>query len=297
MTIVSNSNMETFQRCQRMFYYSVVQNLTPKQMSTPIRRGSFGHKCMELGMEVLMNGGSLEEATEAAYGPVTEMMQSGDPAAAEIIYVARHVAAFLAYFHTNPNITWRPVALEEVGLWDLNNDVPIERDQVEDYHLVYAYTPDIIIEFIKGPFKGQFGVLDYKFLGQYMSQDTIDMSVQIPKYIIYRSKIRPEQRLRRGAFVQFNTRATPTDTGHKLFLIKWIEPEKAELAEIERENKALAYEVAKARYIDEPQVFLRTQNKDVCGRCWFKEICHTERRGKDATHIIERDFKQNDYGY
>jgi hypothetical protein len=133
-----------------------------------------------------------------------------------------------------------------------------------------------------------------------MSEVAINMAQQIPKYIIYRNKTHPEHKIRRGAFVQLNTRATVNDTGHKLFLIKWVEPNKHRLARIEFENEQLIKRVAAA--YDKPESeFLRTVNKDVCDRCFFsKDLCPSEFDGKSpevVQKIIDREYVQNEYGY
>jgi hypothetical protein len=231
------------------------------------------------------------------------LLESGDPDTAEMMKVYRHVITFIQFTQTDA-INWKPVALEDRGMWNLDRNMDMTKDQLKvtpfDEDLVFGYTPDLVIEFTHGLYKGQQAVLDYKFLGQYMSEVAINMAQQIPKYIIYRNKTHPEHKIRRGAFVQLNTRATPTDTGHRLFLIKWVEPNKHRLARIEYENEQLIKRVA-AAHEKEPQEFLRTVNKDVCDRCFFaSDLCPAEFDGKPAEvvqKIIDREYIPNDYGY
>lgn len=298
MPIVSNSDIETYQKCERMYYYSRVMRLRPRQLSPWLKRGTFGHTCMEEGFKVILNGGTTQEASEViAAGPLQELMESGDPDTAEMMKVYRHVITFIE-FSQREDVHWRPVALEDTGMWNLSSNTEhtkVEGEEVDDF--VFAYTPDLIIEFTHGLYKGQHAVLDYKFIGQYMSEVAINMAQQIPKYIIYRNKTHTDFKIRRGAFVQLNTRADATATGHKLFLVKWVEPNKQRLERIEFENEKWVERVASAR-TKAPEDFLRTVNKDVCDKCFFgRDLCPAEFDGKPIEKILEREYVRNEYGY
>lgn len=300
MTIISNSNIETFQKCQRMFYYAQVLGLQPRVLPDFLKRGSFGHECMETGFQTILDGGSVEDAYESiASGPLQTLMNSGDPDAAEMMKVYRHVITFITWTQSE-EIAWRPVALEDVGMWNISLNIEGNKELHEN-DILFAYTPDIIIEFTHGLYKGQHAVLDYKFIGQYMSDVAINMAQQIPKYIVYRNKTHTDFKIRRGAFVQLNTRARPDDTGHKLFLVKWVEPNKHRLSRIEYENEQWAKQVAHARKNFTSDQYLRTVNKDVCNRCFFaNDLCPAEFDGKSpevVQKIMDREYVKNEYGY
>lgn len=294
MTIVSNSEIETYQKCERMFYYSRVLRLRPKALPVFIRRGSFGHDLMEHGFQALLDGGTVDDALQAAAVPLTQLMESDDKDKADLMGVYRHVTTFITWTQSE-EVGWKVVALEDRGMWNISQNREM-KDGDPETDLIFGYTPDIIIEFTHGQLRGQHAVLDYKFVGQYMTEETINMAQQIPKYIIYRNKTKTDFKIRRGAFVQLNTRATATDKGHKLFLVKWVTPSAKRLERIERENELLAQRVASA-YGGLSEQFLRTVNKDVCGRCFYYELCTNELDGKPIEKIMDREFKHNDYGY
>lgn len=301
MTIISNSDIETAQKCERMFYYSRMYGgggIRPKQLPVALKRGSFGHKMMEKGFESIVEGGGLEEACLAAGVILEELMKSGDPDTPDMMKVYRHVCAFFDYALSD-KCAWRPVAIEERGMWNLTTNLPMTKEEamLAEEDRIFGYTPDLIVEFVSGLFKGQHAVLDYKFLGQYMKENAITMSQQIPKYCIYRNKTHTDFKIRRGAFIQLNTSAAVGDSGHKLFLIKWVEPTAEEFKQIEEENEILVHRTAEL-YEDKDRRFLRTVNKDVCNWCFFaNDICPMERNGKDITKTVERVYIPNDYGY
>lgn len=297
MTIVSNSDIETSQKCEKMFEYSRIRKLRPRNLPVNLKRGIFGHQMMEKGFDVLISGGTLEQATEAAAVVLSELLSSGDPDMAEMMGVYRHVCAFLSY-SISDKCHWRPIATEVSSMWNITDGAPISPTRtLAGDERVFAFTPDLIVEFVSGPYRGQQAVLDYKFLGQYMKERALNMSQQIPKYILYYRKLNPNTKLRMGAFVQLNTRAQKNDTGHKLFLIKWIEPTKREFQEIELDNEIAVERVA--QMYDEPnRRHPRTSNKDVCNWCFFADdLCPMERNGQSVEKIIERNYVFNDYGY
>lgn len=285
-----------------MFEYAVIKNLTPKQLPVYIQRGSFGHECAEEGINTLIAGGSLNDAVNSAYVVLQDLMNSNNLLTGEIMGVFKHVNAFLSYLVDDA--PFRPVATEAKGMWNITQNMAMPVDdkswQESDTYAedrIFGYTPDLIIEFTKGRFKGQLGVLDYKFLSQYMKEIALEMAQQIPKYMIYRAKEFPDQRIRHGAYIQFNTRAAIGASGHQLFLVKWLDNSitKGRLEQVEFENELLVEKVATAQ--ENRTHFLRTVDQAVCERCWFAEICNIEFNGKSAEKVIEREFKQNDYGY
>lgn len=302
MTIVSNSNMYTIQKCEKMFEYAVIKNLVPKQLPVYIQRGTFGHECAEVGINTLIAGGSVDDAINASYKVLEELLNSNNPLIGEIMGVFKHVSAFLHYLDKDAH--FRPVATEAKGMWNItqNMAMPVDDKSWQDSDAyaedrIFGYTPDLIIEFTNGRFKGQLGVLDYKFLSQYMKEIALEMAQQIPKYMIYRSKQFPSQRIRHGAYIQFNTRAAVGSSGHQLFLIKWLDNSitQSRLQQVEFENELLVEKVATA--VENREIFLRTVDQAVCERCWFAQICNIEFNGKSAEKVIEREYKQNDYGY
>jgi len=285
-----------------MFEYAVIRNLTPKELPVYIQRGSFGHDCAERGINTLIAGGSIDDAIKSSYTALEELMDSNNPLTGEIMGVFKHVQAFLYYIVNDAS--FRPVATEAKGMWNMTQNMAMPVDdkswQESDAYAedrIFGYTPDLIIEFTKGLYKGQLGVLDYKFLSQYMKEIALEMAQQIPKYMIYRSKQFPSQRIRHGAYIQFNTRAAIGASGHQLFLVKWLDNSitKGRLEQVEFENELLVEKVATAT--ENKTYFLRTVDQAVCERCWFAEICNIEFNGKSAEKVIERGFKQNDYGY
>ena len=278
--IVSNSDIYSFQKCERKFYYERVLQLRPKEYPEAMEIGTFGHKLMEEFFTVILNGGSYEDAAAA----------TGQHLIAEInrperTKIYRHVLAFGAYFLEQP---WKLVALEEKG----SHPVAPGRE--------FGFTPDLILEWTMGPKRGQLAVMDFKFTGQYWNDKQINMFQQVPKYIAYKND-RDGTNIRMGGVVMLNTRATAKDSGTKLFLVKWVPITKKKLDVIRYENEILVERVApffKMPPENAERLVVRTVDHYQCKLCWFADdLCPMDLNGQDTSRVIERNYILNDYGY
>lgn len=277
--IISNSDIQSFQKCEKRFYFERLLELRPREYPPAMEVGTFGHKMMEAGFEVILAGGTYEEACHAA-----GQLLMGELKNPERMKVYKHVVAFIAYFLDQP---WRVVAIEEKG------NSPIS-DEIE-----FGFTPDLIIEFTRGPLKGQLAILDYKFTGQYWTDREINMAQQIPKYMVYKN-LRDGTNIRRGAVVMLNTRAADSAKGQQLFLVKWINPSQQRLQEIQRENEILLNRVKPYYELgpEDSDKFMRTVDIKQCKMCFFADdLCPADFDGKDTSRIIKHNYIINDYGY
>lgn len=275
--IISNSDIQSFQKCEMRFFYERILELRPRNYPPAMEVGTFGHKMMEEGFTVILNGGTYEEAVEAVSKLLLDQMQHPERMA-----VFRHVIAFIAWFQEQP---WRVVGIEEKGNFKIDDDKE------------FGFTPDLIIEWTAGPLKGQLEILDYKFTGQAWTDAEIDMSQQLPKYLIYKNK-RDGTNIHRCGIVQLFTRAAQEKKGSQLFLVKHKVPSKHRLQEIERENEILMDRVRPHFENPDQSKLMHTVDAKQCKMCWFaSDLCPMDMDGKDTTNVKARNYIKNDYGY
>ena len=282
---ISHSDIKSLNKCEFRWYYERHLNLIPVAgLPLPMEVGTFGHSLMEESFKVLQAGGTFEEATAAA-GALLQGVT--EPA---MMKVFRNVLAFVAYFQEQP---WRVHQIEDKGSY-----VFAEGKE-------FGFTPDLVVEILDGPLKGQFIVVDYKFTGQYWVDREVNMHSQVPKYMLYK-KMRDGLDIKRGLIVMLNTRAKADTTGTDLFLLKWITPSTRRLENLHRENenmidRILMLKKYAEKYGDEELRLILTHTGDEkqCKMCHFADdICPMQFDGKDITRVIKRNYKQNDtYGY
>jgi hypothetical protein len=284
---ISHSDIKDFQSCEYKWFYGRYKNLTPAGgLPDVMQTGLFGHDLMEEAFKVIMAGGTFEEAANASGQLLMDVMDR--PLLAKVY---KNVLAFVAWFQQQE---YRVVGIEE------KQSVPVALAPYE-----FGFTPDIRFEFLKGPYRGQQGMLDYKFTGQYWSDREVNAFNQVPKYILYHNKITGDN-IRHGGVVMLNTRATATDTGSKLFIIKWLPISKYRLKLIERENEIMldrVYTMQKyGEEFGEEELKLQlvhAQNEKTCKFCFFADdLCPMDQMGKDTARSMRNNYKQNtQYGY
>lgn len=277
MTIISNSEITTFQRCPKRFFFERVSRLVPKEMPLPLRIGNFGHAMMEAAMLALIEKpGSYEHALDA----VNDVLATGETI--EEMKVYRHVLAGVAGYIENG---WQPVAVEEEVQVQIDDD------------LVFGMKPDLVFEFTKGLSRGKLGIMDYKFTGQYWNDREVSLFLQGFKYAAYWNESKGTN-IRHIGICMFNTRAVANATGSQLWLVKWPNVTKQTLENVKVENEYMLRQI-KPMYEDpEGTFFPRTTNKQECKLCPFADdACPMDLSGKPIDKVLERNYTHNTYGY
>lgn len=268
---ISNSQIASFQKCQKRFYFEHVLKLRPLEYPEAMTRGLDGHLMMEAFFTALIEGKSYDECTEAVNSVLLGMPPSS-------LSVYRHVLAFGAYFCSQP---WKPILVEANHIADTATGE-------------FAFTPDLAVEWTEGIKRGQQFLLDYKFTGQYWTDREVALSQQLPKYVIYLNKA--GYKINNAGLVMLNTRAAAGATGTNLFLIKWLPLNKQKLATIKADNEEMIRQTSSAKQFWTPEKFRRTVDQYACKMCVFGEdLCPADLEGRETKRIIERNYVVNDY--
>lgn len=272
--IVSNSQIQSLQMCEKRFYFEHNDTLRPNEFPINVERGIFGHEMFEAFFKAMQEGMSYEDCVTAV-NPVL-LTGMSDP---ELLKAYRLVIAFGAWIF---NQDFKVIECE------VNRTYPVGDD-------VFGYTPDLILEWTKGPKRGRRVIVDFKFTGQYWNDYELDAFQQLPKYMIYYNKDRTENKVTNCAVAMLNTRASQDARGDKLFLFKWLNITKKKLQEIERENEIMVRRVRHVKDTYKPEDYMRTVNTYACKMCFFAKPCTMELLGHDNTKVLELMYKPNKY--
>lgn len=281
--IISHSNLKTFYDCEMKAYFSIKLNLRPKNWPDPIQKGFVGHEFMEAAFEAVLQGADYDEVVEILNNKLSRFLVE-HPNFLQFTDVYRHVLAFVGYYFQQP---WKIVATEVNDNWPVDDDA------------TFGFTPDLILEWTRGPKKGLPFVLDFKFTGQFWNDKQLNMVQQMLKYLIYYNKIHGTK-MRHAGVAMLNTRANANDNKN-LFMIKWLPVSKTKLETIERENEMLIkrYEPYMRMTAEEyKEVATRTPNEFLCKTCFYAEdVCPMDLNGLDITNAIKTNYVENEYGY
>lgn len=291
---VSNSMILSLQQCEKRFEYEHVYRIRPKKYPEAMERGIGGHELMDAFFSCMRDGGTYDDCVEAVNKVLPQFI--GTPT--QEVY--RHILAFGAYCFQQE---FKVLEVERNQMHPLFAEV-LRNGAYED--LDFAYTPDLLLEWTKGPKRGFKFMLDFKFTGQYWTDKEVGVYQQLPKYVIYWNKNNPDKKpVRHAAIAMMNTRASAGATGQNLFLLKWVNLRKEKLVNVERENETMAIKAAEKRIVGESfppgdpmrvQEFSRNVNTYGCKMCIFGEdLCPMELEGRDITKTMERNYIHNTY--
>lgn len=277
---ISNSQIASRQKCEKRFYFEHILKLRPLEYPEAMEKGIFGHDMMKAFFDKMLEGGTYEECVEAVSKLLTE-----DVIFSSQVSVYRHVLAFGAYVFAQP---WRVISVEQSKL------APVRRESGDD--LSFAFTPDLVLEWTKGPKEGSRFIIDFKFTGQYWNDREVNMYQQVPKYIVYTNELEGNNLIKYGAVVMLNTRASAAASGTGLFMVKWIPLNRTKLQTIKAENEALMEEIAIDKTFKKPEDYKRTVDAYQCKLCFFADdLCPADLEGRPTQRIIERSYKVNTY--
>lgn len=267
---LSHSQAEAVNQCEMKFKYAHIDSLEPKSRSTALMRGTNGHKFFEVFFLEIKKGMSTAHAMQA--GQIA-MMEESDVALLNLPLVTQWVQEVWEI----KRHTWEVVLVEEthrIELGDLGQ---------------FPYTMDLII---RHKLTGELWMVDHKFLGQFYSEDVMDLMPQMPKYIAA-YEAQHGVKIAGAIYNMVTTRTNAKD----LFLMYEFKVSDA------RKNNAMREQVETFKAVEEiesgKRLPVRTINKMNCGHCSFKVLCKEEINGDMAMLGAVKDmmFQPNTYGY
>lgn len=278
---ISNSQIMDAQKCEKRFYFAHILKLRPKSYPAPMERGIFGHALLQAFFEMMATGATFEECVEATH-PLILAEQNHDNLA-----IYRHV---LAFGNRAFEEGWEVISCE------VNYLYPLFEDDGGDGGLNFAFTPDIVFRWTKGPRRGNYFMLDFKFTAQEWNDREIAVYQQVPKYAVYWNLMNPDKKIHNLGVVNLLTRAAVAAPGNKLFVVKWLKVTTEKMDNIERENNRLVQRVAHMKKNYQPEDYLRTVDSYQCKLCFFGEdICPADLEGRSIEKYIKVNYEINTY--
>lgn len=285
--LISNSEVDTKLRCNRLHYYQYALGLYPKKVSRANSIGNLGHHVLEYYYRAIMEGESREDAFHAGMAQIIEAPNHEDY---EIVRLVSQ--RFLQYHERYQNERFKVRGVEGVF------SIPLENGTT------YPLTLDLLVEYVDGPLAGQYVVIDHKFKYDFFSTDELSMHVQTYKYIYALRKL--GYPVKRSMLNQIRYREGIKDID-KLFKREILEPTDIQLENIMREHMMVSSEIANVK--QQPvswyaQNAPRRFNPKDCGFCYFRIPCRQELLGKDASATLTDMYAPEDpstfyrkYGY
>lgn len=286
---ISNTEAQTMLLCEKQHEYRFLRNLEPKPhlLSTPLRRGLMGHVALENYYLALQAGDSVELARQAAMDSLKKQMSDfiiaddEDDTAIQIAGELKKILnIYFDYYETEP---FKVLEVEKVYTIPINDSID------------YGLKLDLLIEMIKGQFKGEIMVMDHKIIFNLKKPAEIEMNVQQPKYV---HAVRMNDIPVRGAYLnQIRHRKMDRSDLSKIFQRTPIMPTSMRIKNIWEEQTKVAEKIQQRRENPNGYVALRNFSDLVCPYCPFQTICYNELENKNVDTMIEAAYRPSTYGY
>lgn len=284
--VVSNSEVQTWNTCQRSYYYQYSMGLTPAAKATYFRRGTYGHNYLQKFFETMQNNPlDFDLAKQKAEYTLIVAMQD-NMLDVEMIgtlrtVLNRYVDRLRERFESG---AWRVLSVEEVFELPLTNDFS------------FGFKPDLVL-WIQD--KGVV-LVDHKIVYDFWSQAELDLDPQTRKYM---AALRANGKQVDGIMmnqIRYRLLKTRLQSDDELFRESFYFPSPVELREIMREQIIASREILNFRSQSKDiqnATARRVLKKTICEWCPVFDLCYTELRGGFIDTLVEVDYKKNDYAY
>lgn len=282
MRKISNSEVATWLRCQRKYYYEFDLNLQPNVQGQALSRGVLLHEILATYYQALKDGGNHSTAMNIGRGVLMQFMGQADQFAIEtVMEVDRLLAGYWAFYNGNPD--WEIIEVEK------QYDVPI----TDDYE--FSMRLDLLVKDRK---TGDLAIVDHKTTYDFWQPEDVELNGQFPKYI---AALRANGIMVNKVIInQIRTRKIKSTSPDDLYRHAICKPSQAKLTNAMKEQILASEEISKHRTLSievKQNISKRVLSKDICKNCDVRPLCISEFDGGDISLMASTEFKQRDYGY
>lgn len=284
--IISNSEVASKNLCDKQHDFRFNKLLQPRTVSGPLGLGILGHEAFEAYYNEMMQGSPVDLCKKAAHSVLhAEIVRTSTETPEDyerlqdIAYLVKLFDGYAEVYRQEP---FRILAVEKEYQTPISDDI------------YYGLKLDLLVEFISGKYRGDFVVVDHKFVYNFKTQLDIDMDAQIPKYI----KVLRDHDIivTKGLFNQVRYRRMKAPQPSDIYQRSWLKANKEETEQIWKEQLIVAKQIVRARE-DPSYVPIRTLSLLVCRSCSFQAPCKAELNGDNIDKMLAANYIKSTYGY
>lgn len=277
MSLVSNSEADTFLTCERRHYYAFGESLQPKSYGAGLSRGIAGHSALEIYYTSQLAGDAVSVSQKLMMdfleNEILESIKAGN--ANNTAIITKLVQLLVDY-------------VEFYGKEDQDILAVEETFQFEGF----PFKPDLIVRDRKTK---EVTLRDHKFLYNFYNGGKASMFPQLPKYV---------GALRDLGFkvhkAEFNMLRHRVNAKEKFKRLP-IEIPDNRIVQYKHEHAIATYRIESYKSLeldDWRDSILRTANSFTCDHCPFAPICQTDLDRLPGRKLLVKTFYEpNTYGY
>lgn len=281
-----------FNTCRRQHYYRFGMDIEPRfnNLGPAIARGLVGHAALDSFYTAKQQGYSHDDCVEAAWATINEKLTwivTEWPDDVDLIKVVAKVKELLnGYFNRYRTDDFKVHAVEKFFQAPIT---PLDQ---------YGMRLDLLIEMTSGDYRGDFFVVDNKFVYNFKGQKELVMDGQLSKYV---KTVRENGIVvTKGMFNQIRYRELKTPTPEDLYKRTIVKASPTKTENIWREQRNCTIEISKVKslpLIEQSALAVRNLSPFTCKYCHFQELCNLELEEQDITSALVANYQPNTYGY
>ena len=279
--LISNSEVNSYNTCQRKHFYSFRERLAPKfGYSVAITRGVVGHDALAEYYTRKAAGDGKEICLVSALSVVDSHFDSYPDMWTEFNQLKRVITRYVEYYADE---SWIPVEIERQHEVFLDNRIDLS----------YGMRLDLLADA-----KGSLVLVDHKFVYNFFTDKELAMASQLQKYLYTLNKNGIP--VKTVVVNQIRYRELKNPDPSMLFKRIYVHSTEYERERVMDEHKKTAREIfeIKSRPVDEHFYATRMSlDKYTCGTCTFQPLCKDYLQGNSTDKTKENLFKTNDYLY
>lgn len=279
--LISNSEVRSFQSCQRRHFYSFVERLAPKMgYSVAITRGVVGHDALAEYYTRKQEGFSKEECLVAALLVVDNNYEKFPDMWNEFKQLKNVITRYVEYYWDE---AWVPVEIERQHEAFLDNKTGLS----------YGMRLDLLASV-----SGSLVLIDHKFVYNFFTDKELAMSAQLQKYLytLNRNGIP----VKTVVVNQIRYRELKNPDSSMIFKRSYVHSTEYERTRVMDQHKKTALKIQDMKLMDKDKHFMLTEmslDKHTCGSCTFQPLCKDYLQGNDSSKTKEILYKNNTYLY
>lgn len=283
MRKISNSEVSTWNSCQRRYHYEYDLNLTPIVRGKAISTGILGHTALAAYYQARKDGATHDNAVDQAISSLNYAVS--DPDTFEVAMdVNRILTMYFNGYGDEIGTTYKVVEVEQ------QHDVPLTAEST------YSMRLDALMFNLK---TGKLELWDHKFVYDFWNFDKLNLSGQFPKYV---GALKFDSKdIDVCVLNQLRYRKLKGPSFDDLFKRTVQQPSPLKVKRALKEQVIATQEILTWRELPigtRGDLAKRVLSPMVCNFCPYKNPCMAEFDGNDLKFVLQNEFTtKTDYGY
>lgn len=273
--IMSHSEVDSFNDCEKKWDYAHQERLAPAQLNDRLLLGTYGHLGLEIYYKAIAAGKSHEEAKDEGEQAIT------DTFATENLQLAAKAVSLVRNYH-------RAYGKESWHIKYVEQEFYLFVETYRDTNLWFAIKPDLIVQ---EPLRTGVTVVDHKFTGRFYSGTTISTSPQMVRY----SSVLSQMGLPLHRCIYNQIHSAPTKTNPKYVERAPFTPTYSRYKNTWEDTVITMRQIADTRL--DGKHTKRQPGPMKCNMCLAEPLCTLELNGTDSSLMRRVNFRPNTYGY